>query len=100
MCRWGHLQRGAGALGGAVLRGSTVDSVPIDPDDDEPDTREADGLRRIMDTETPSGAAVTLWTAAGDPAEETAHVAHRQSRPVLVIPTHPGSFKGPAPWEG
>ena len=112
----------------------TVDSVPIDPDaDDEPDTRVAGALQRVVDTGTPSGAAVTLWTTAGDPAEEiarlaehvharlivvgtrkpglahhvaefftgsvAAHLAHQQSRPVLVIPTHPGSFEEPAPWE-
>ncbi len=112
----------------------TVDSVPIDPDaDDEPDPRAADALRRVVDTQTPSSAAVTLWATAGDPAEEiarlaehvharmivvgtrkpglahqvaeffagsvAAHLAHQQSRPVLVVPTHPGTFQDPAPWD-
>jgi len=112
----------------------TVDSVPIDPDaDDQPDTRAADALHRIVDTQAHSTAAVTLVTTAGDPAEEiarlaehvharmivvgtrkpglahqvaeffsgsvAAHLAHQQSRPVLVVPTHPGSFENPAPWD-
>lgn len=29
-----------------------------------------------------------------------AQLAHQQPRPVLVIPTTPGSFKDPAPWDG
>lgn len=113
----------------------TVDSVPIDPDADaEPDTRAADALRRLVDGQAGSGAAVTMVTTAGDPAEEiarlaehvharmivvgtrkpglahqvaeffagsvAAHLAHQQSRPVLVVPTHPGTFQDPAPWEG
>lgn len=28
------------------------------------------------------------------------HLAHRQSRPLLVVPMSPGSFEVPAPWEG
>lgn len=27
------------------------------------------------------------------------HLAHRQTRPVLVVPTRPGSFVQPAPWD-
>lgn len=28
-----------------------------------------------------------------------AHLAYRQARPVLVVPTRPGSFAQPAPWD-
>lgn len=28
-----------------------------------------------------------------------AHLTHRQTRPVLVVPISPGSFADPAPWE-
>lgn len=70
----------------------TVDSVPIDPDaDDQPDTRAADALRRVVDHLPHSSATVTLVTTAGDPAEEIARLAeHFHARLIVVGTREPG----------